>query len=54
MLDSDPDFNGPIMRFSSQLFVLLCVLFALSACGKKGNLYLPDAPAQPQQTQAKK
>lgn len=46
--------NGLIMRFPSQLFVLICVLFALSACGKKGDLYLPDAPTQSQQTQSAK
>jgi predicted small lipoprotein YifL len=42
------------MRFPSQLFALLCVLFALAGCGKKGDLYLPDAPGQPQQSQPAK
>lgn len=54
MLDSSPNFNGPIMRFPSQLLALICVLFALAACGKKGELYLPDAPAQPQKNQPAK
>jgi len=30
---------------------LLCLLIALSGCGKKGPLYLPDQP-QPQSTTA--
>lgn len=51
MLDSSPDFNGAAMRFPSRFLSLLCVLFALAACGKKGELYLPDAPAQPKPTQ---
>jgi predicted small lipoprotein YifL len=42
------------MRFPNQFLALLCVLFALAACGKKGDLYLPDAPAQPQKTQSAK
>ncbi|MEW6678896.1 MAG: lipoprotein [Pseudomonadota bacterium] len=42
------------MRFPSQLLLLICVLSALSACGKRGDLYLPDAPAQPQQSQPAK
>jgi predicted small lipoprotein YifL len=54
MLDSATDFNGAIMRVLPYLFSLLCILFALTACGKKGDLYLPDASAQPQQTQTTK
>lgn len=54
MLDSGPNFNGPIMRFPNLFLALVCVLLGLAACGKKGNLYLPDAPAQPQQTQSVK
>lgn len=46
MLDSKPDFNGAAMRFPSRFLLFLCVLFALAACGKKGDLYLPDAPPQ--------
>lgn len=54
MLDSASNSNGLIMRFPSQLFVLICVLFALASCGKKGDLYLPDATPKPQQTQSAK
>jgi len=50
MLDSNPNFNGQIMRSPIQLLALICVVLALSACGKKGDLYLPDAPNQPLQT----
>jgi predicted small lipoprotein YifL len=36
-------------------FLLICTLlvaiFTLTGCGKKGNLYLPDAPTAPQSTQ---
>jgi predicted small lipoprotein YifL len=44
------------MRFSLlRLLFLLCALYALSGCGKKGVLYLPDpaepAPATVQSTQ---
>jgi predicted small lipoprotein YifL len=44
------------MRFSLlRLLFLLCALYALSGCGKKGYLYLPDpaepAPATVQSTQ---
>jgi predicted small lipoprotein YifL len=42
------------MRFPSLLLTFICVLFALAACGKKGDLYLPDAPTQPQPTQPAK
>lgn len=31
------------MRF----ILILCALFVLAGCGKKGNLYLPDEPVQP-------
>ena len=54
MLDSGPDFTGAAMRFPSRYLILSCVLLALAACGKKGDLYLPDTPAKPQQTQAAK
>ncbi|HNA82528.1 MAG TPA: lipoprotein [Thiobacillaceae bacterium] len=30
-----------------RLLVLLISLFILAGCGKKGPLYLPDAPVQP-------
>lgn len=44
------------MRFSLlRLLFLLCALYALSGCGKKGYLYLPvpaePAPATVQSTQ---
>jgi predicted small lipoprotein YifL len=54
MLDSGPNFNGATMRVLPHLLSLVCVLLALTACGKKGDLYLPDAPAHPQQTQPAK
>lgn len=54
MLDSWPDFNGAAMRFPSPYLILSCAVLLLAACGKKGDLYLPDVPAQPQQTQAAK
>ncbi|MDP2787201.1 MAG: lipoprotein [Pseudomonadota bacterium] len=34
-----------------RIFLLFCVFFALAGCGKKGNLYLPDAPTAPPATQ---
>ncbi len=34
-----------------RIFLLICALFTLAGCGKKGNLYLPDAPPPPQSTQ---
>lgn len=34
------------MRF----ILILCALFVLAGCGKKGNLYLPDEPVKPQPT----
>ncbi len=34
------------MRF----LAILLALFFLAGCGKKGALYLPDAPAQPAQS----
>ncbi|MCU0840447.1 MAG: lipoprotein [Thiobacillaceae bacterium] len=33
--------------------LLLSLLLALVGCGKKGALYLPDKPAQPQLTQSR-
>ena len=54
MLDCRPNSNGLIMRLPLQLLVLAGLLFILAACGKKGQLYLPDAPAQPQHTQSDK
>jgi predicted small lipoprotein YifL len=38
------------MRF----LTILLTLFFLAGCGKKGALYLPDVPAQPQPTQSTK
>ena len=54
MLDFPQHFNGPIMRPLTLLGIFLLSLFALAACGKKGNLYLPDAPTQSQSTQSAK
>ncbi len=34
-----------------RILTVLLALFFLAGCGKKGALYLPDAPAQPQPTQ---
>jgi predicted small lipoprotein YifL len=34
------------MRF----LLIVCALFVLAGCGKKGNLYLPDEPAKPAST----
>ena len=34
-------------RFLFPLLSALCVVLALSACGKKGPLYLPDPNAKP-------
>jgi predicted small lipoprotein YifL len=30
--------------FPLRFFFLVCALFMLAGCGKKGNLYLPDVP----------
>jgi len=54
MLDCRTNSNGLIMRLPLQLLVLAGLLLSLAACGKKGQLYLPDAPAQPQHTQSDK
>jgi predicted small lipoprotein YifL len=37
-----------------RIFTLLLALFFLAGCGKKGALYLPDAPSQGQPTQSTK
>lgn len=37
-----------------RILTVLLVLFFLAGCGKKGALYLPDAPAQSQPTQSSK
>lgn len=37
-----------------RILTVLLVLFFLAGCGKKGSLYLPDAPAQSQPTQSSK
>jgi predicted small lipoprotein YifL len=52
MLDSGPNSNGRIMRLLILLLVLVGLLFALTACGKKGDLYLPDAPTKPLHSQS--
>lgn len=52
MLDSKPHSNGPTMHFLRRILLLLSVLLALAACGKKGQLYLPDAPVKPLPTQS--
>jgi predicted small lipoprotein YifL len=41
------------MRLLTSFFVLLGVLLALTACGKKGDLYLPDAPDQKSSQQSR-
>ena len=43
------------MRFLPIRFLtILLALFFLAGCGKKGALYLPDAPVQPQSTHPEK
>jgi predicted small lipoprotein YifL len=40
------------MRFLPRFFPLLLALIFLAGCGKKGALYMPDAPAQPVSSQS--
>lgn len=42
----------PLFR-QGLVMVLLCATLLLVACGQKGDLYLPDEPAQQEQEEEK-